>query len=153
MQGYPIAAEAFDNEVFQLACAFAASAELSRLAHEYPGIGRLCKTFEMSDAARRLVSVAAMVRSALDTWSTAEREGLISDVGELMPDICDPEKKTSLTFREACNKILHADSIDLAVEGAPIGLRYKITLEGQKGVKEWRAHLDLLKFVNVASNV
>jgi hypothetical protein len=151
--GYPIAAEAFDYEVFQLACTFAASTELLRLSKDYPGIARLCQTFELSDAARRLVSVAAMVRSALDTWSTVERDGLIRDVGRLVPNVTQPDSTVALTFREACNKILHADSMDLVSDASPVGLRYEILLAGQKGDREWRAYVDVLRFVDVASYV
>jgi hypothetical protein len=61
--GYPIAAEAFDFEVFQLACTFAASRELSRLSCGHPGIARLCQVFELSEAARRLVGCVAFKRA------------------------------------------------------------------------------------------
>jgi hypothetical protein len=39
--GYPIAEEAFDFELFQLASTFAASTELARLSEKHKGIGQL----------------------------------------------------------------------------------------------------------------
>ena len=153
--GYPIAAEAFDFEVFQLACTFAASRELSRLSRKRPGVARLCGLFELSEAARRLVSAAAMVRSALDTWSTSRRRMLDDNVGELIADMTRRTTKKPLRFREACNKILHAEVIDLMElsEGHQLKLSYKVTLQGQKGKSQWQAKLDVLAFVEVASRL
>lgn len=153
--GYPIAAEAFDFEVFQLACTFAASRELAQLSRKHPGVAQLCERFELSEAARRLVSVAAMVRSALDTWSAARRARLDASVGELIPDTSCPAKTCSLKFRESCNKILHAENIDLLdlSRGASGSLQYEVVLEGQKDKHHWRAVLDVLSFVDTASRV
>jgi len=65
--GLPIAAEAFDLEIYQLACVFAASRELARLSRNEPRLAGVCKTFQQSEASRRLISLAAMIRSAMDT--------------------------------------------------------------------------------------
>ena len=152
--GYPIAAEAFDLELYQLACTFAASRELARLASDHPGLGRLSRVFQQSEAARRLVAAAAMIRSAMDTWSSAAHSRLDATVGELVLHPHNCEQAATLNFREACNKILHADSIELLDQQSDSDvLKYDIVLEGRKGQEEWRALLSVTKFVDVASHV
>jgi hypothetical protein len=127
--GYPIAAEAFDLELYQLACTFAASRELTRLAAAHPGLQRLSSVFQESEAARRLISAAAMVRSAIDTWSSVAHANLDAPVGDLEPNTERPEKRLTLGFREACNKILHAD-----LGGHPKAAIDRHLKSGQRGV-------------------
>src|SRR5437016_5686805 len=107
--GLPIAAEAFDLEIYQLACVFAASRELARLSRNEPRLVGICTTFQQSEASRRLISLAAMIRSAMDTWSSAAQRNLETPVGKLQSNMELPNKSVPLQFREGCNKILHAD--------------------------------------------
>lgn len=65
--------------------------------------------------------------------------------------------KRDLTFREACNKIIHAKSIDFLEQktffnlsgGKKIEAVYfeaEVKLCGSKGKKEWKAVLDVVEF-------
>lgn len=137
--GFPIAAEAFDLEIYQLACTFAASQELSLLSRTNPGLARVCNVFQLSEASRRLISVAAMIRSAMDTWSASAQRNLDTPVGELQSNTEYPETTVALGFREACNKILHADDIELLSDsnGDSILLNYDVVLTGRRGQEEW----------------
>ena len=149
--GYPIAGEAFDLELFGLLSAFAGSPELSRLSESYPGVANLRVTFDRSEAARRLLVVGAMVRNALDTW--ASRSSRTTDaVGDLIADILRPTERGTLTLREACNKILHADEIDLDEHSgeAPGALSRQVRMYGRRGDQAWEAHLDVIAFVESA---
>ena len=164
-QGYPIAAEAYDFELFQLASTFAASTELARLSEKHQGIGQLRSTFERSEAARRLIAVAVMIRGKLDsrcvTYPGKLEETSESDVGLLVPDLEKQGDSKRLDFREACNKIIHATDVDLTpagddAESEPL-LSQTVVLWGSRsarqGAKEWRADLDLPRFVDVASRL
>jgi len=153
--GYPIAAEAFDLEVYQLACTFAASREIARLAKTHPGLQQLSSVFQLSEAARRLIAVAAMARSAMDTWSsTAYEKKLTNTVGSLCPDVERPKEQVGLAFREACNKIIHADDMELlAEENDADVLRYDVVLDGEKRDRPWRAYLNVVTFLEVAAHV
>lgn len=154
--GYPIAGEAFDLEVFQLAVLFASSRELARQSRKHRGIGSLRETFELSETARRLVAVAAMVRSALDACPSRRRARLNVHVGRLVRDISQPRKSVGpLTFREACNKLIHADDLVLLdLRASTSGhLRYEVIIDGQQGEQEWRAYLSILPFLDIAARV
>src|SRR5260370_1004952 len=88
-QGYPIAEESYDFELFQLASTFAASGELTRLGETNKGGGRLRRTFEQSEAARRLIAVAVMIRGKLDSRCVTRpnklEETSAVEVGRLVP--------------------------------------------------------------------
>src|SRR5215467_7158296 len=114
--GLPIAAEAFDLEVYQTACTFAASSELARLAKDQLGLMHVVRTFQQSEASRHLISLAALIRSAMDTWSATAEKNLRTPVGDLQASIENPNEIVPLGFREACNKILHADGIELLID-------------------------------------
>jgi hypothetical protein len=163
--GYPIADEAYDLEVFQLACTFAASKELARLGATNRSIDRLRGIFEQSEAARRLIAVAVMVRSKLDARSVVrpnQIEKIASmNVGGLTEDLEHARQKGPLQFRAACNKIIHATSLDLMAragseeaESADV-LSLTITLWGTRNSAkgEWQAELDLPRFSKAASRL
>jgi hypothetical protein len=153
--GLPIAAEAFDFELYQTACTFAASSELARLSKDRPELGFIVRTFQLSEASRHLISLAAMIRSAMDTWSAPAEKNLKTPVGMLQANI-DSDETGSLGFREACNKILHADSIELLSDQTGtdfVVLSYDVVLTGTKGERQWRATLNVPRFLAVASTV
>jgi len=73
MNGYPIAAEALDLEIYQLACAVAASSALHRLGKTNSEIKRLVKTFECSELSRRLIALAVTIRNIDEGRMAAQR--------------------------------------------------------------------------------
>jgi hypothetical protein len=166
-QGYPIADEAFDFELFKLAGTFAASSELVRLGKSNDGISRLRAMFEQSDASRRLIAVAVMVRSKLDSRTVLRPNQLdeiaAMDVGSLVPDLEQASQTVPLAFREACNKIIHATSLDLTVDAgsdeseSDAVLSLTVTLWGARssrsGAREWHAELDVPRFIQAASRL
>jgi hypothetical protein len=52
----------------------------------------------------------------------------------------------SLSFRESCNKIVHAVKFEPVIEEAFSSYSNQIILKGNKGNSEWIAELDILKF-------
>ncbi len=150
---YPIAAEAIDLEIYVLAALVSGSGALARLEGERPGLRWARSTFEASEVSRRLIGLAIILRSYLDAWSRPTE----AIVGSLVPDARAPSLQHPLGLREACNKIIHAESVDLSPgkwkqsERPPISSA--IILEGTHHGKEWIAHLDLLSFLDAASKV
>ncbi len=139
--------------VYELACTFAASRELLRLGRKHHGLKQITSTFQLSTAAQRLIAIASMTRSALDTWPSAVLAGRDAGVGVLVPNIEHPGKRKALGFREACNKLLHADHIDLGDRKCDEILSYTVTLMGQWKGESWRAALNVVRFLEEASRV
>lgn len=153
--GYPIASEALDLEIYQLACIVAASRELAPLAPAFPGLAGFRATFELSEASRKLIALAVIIRNGMDAWPGASQlaaRRAPKSVGVLIPDTAQPDESEELGFREACNKIIHAETRDFSPEnpGAvePITLGEIVRLFGKKGSKEWQADLRLYSFLD-----
>mgnify|MGYP001606949457 CR=1 FL=1 len=160
--GYPIAQEAFDLEIYNLACVFAASKRLAEWARDSGALDALRERFEQSEASRRLVAVAIIARSKLDSRTVVRNmqlEQIISsNVGALARDMTQAEQKAELKFRDACNKIIHANSIDLMDDANPqtAELCDIAVLTGEMhqpgiGQCEWKAEVNIPKFIRVAS--
>jgi len=153
MNGYPIAAEALDLEIYQLACTVAASGALHRLGKTSRGIRWLAKMFECSELSRRLIALAVTIRNMDEERWPRNAKG--PHVGTLIPDEKQPDSSEPLKLREACNKIVHAQDVDFFPgvddmdEDTPIS--HIIKLWGSKGGERWIATLDLFKFVEAAS--
>jgi len=150
MDGYPIAAEALDLEVYVLAAVFAGSAALAGLEARHRGLRWVRGTFERPEASRRLISLAVMVRSQLDVLSRS----CDMTVGTYVRDVRDQSEQEPLTLREACNKIIHAESVELSPgkweHSESPALSTAIVLEGTFQRCEWRADLDVVAFLDAA---
>lgn len=148
--GYPIAAEALDLEIYVLACLFIASPELVQLGAETPGLRWVRRTFEASEAARRLIGLAVMLRNKLDTSGG----GPDASVGRLLTDVSRPKETAQLSLREACNKIIHAESVEFAPNAldndGPHPISRTIKLYGTQKGKQWEAELNILTFLDAA---
>lgn len=148
MNGYPIAAEALDLEVYLLASLIAGSHALFDVERDYPGLRWARTTFEFSEISRRLIGLAVMLRTQLEV--SHRRPDAI--VGTLMTDVSRPSDRANLSLREACNKIIHAKSVSLAasLESQPSEsyVSRTVLLEGTHNNRGWRAELDTLSFLN-----
>jgi hypothetical protein len=138
------------------ATAVLASPALAKLAtdenarHRWEWLRRI----EFAEVSRILVSVAAIVRNGLETAPRSSIE-LERPVGILIPDQRKPDTYEALTFRESCNKILHAVHVDPEVKSiddeniAPV-LEPRLSLHGEFRRREWKAVLDIREFVLAA---
>lgn len=104
------------------------------------------RQWEFPEVSRIVVSLAAIVRSSLDA-DPFQSEALERPVGTLFPDRSDLQRQEPLRFREACNKILHADHVDpettATTKGTAEPLTGRLVLYGRLHNKEWRAELEL----------
>ena len=104
-----------------------------------------------------LIKVAATFRvqqdqcSGLSDSSDAENSCPNEDnCGTLIKDMNTPLEVETLSLREACNKIIHADTLTHSndCEDGNCGLEPNIKLSGRFCGKNWEAELDILKFVD-----
>lgn len=148
MSTYPIASEAVDLEIYQLACIFAASRELLRLFKDSPFLGHLVETFELSEVSRKLIALAVTCRNMLD--SNQNLHGGVK-VGTFIAYLDKDQTNIALTFREACNKIIHADDVEYFKENSMSeGLSYEVKLYGSHSSKRWTVIFDIFKFLEAA---
>ena len=123
-----------------------------------------------SNFMRELIGFAGILRALLDVESISvpvknKEYRFDQSVGEL----CINAKKEPLSFREACNKIIHANRyeirfnysdthpLDNGENGyASIDKTYKnpiIITYGEYQKEKWNAELDFLKFINMSINL
>lgn len=137
-------------ELHRLLAMFLASRPFAELCEKYPG-----KTFDPiykiqeveEDEITRILLTLAITARVVD-----DREGRVfelvgSDCGTLQKDVSNPEI-AELDIREACNKIIHAQTVRYG--GEELGVRRylngTIYLDGSMQGKCWRAQLDVIKF-------
>jgi len=109
MAAYSVASEAMDLEVYLLAALFCGSHGLHEIETHLSGLRSVRSTFETSEVSRRVISLAVLLRSHLDSNSI---KSTVS-VGSFIPDESESDTRQTLLLREACNKIVHADVVEL----------------------------------------
>jgi len=130
-----------------------------RAIADVPGMTRWTQTFYDSEVRRLMLWVATALRNLLDhrprTLSRAR-------CGEYWPDL--PSRKSEpLTFRRACNAVIHAREI-LPFEAswspdedaeANIKRVYadRLTVRSGNRGRNTRAHLDIIQFVEIANAI
>ena len=114
---------------------------------------------ERAEISRLLVQIAAYFRVKSDDGSWEHGFWLHKNskgVGELNEDVSQTTS-IPLDFREACNKIIHAQQVHFDGESHPTtGVQYLnpvVHLYGTKGRKKWKATLDITQFCRAAGNV
>ena len=141
-----------DLEIYRLLTILEASPALAEFeGDEYDQrIVEFLRNFERPEVSRIVVSLAAIVRSSLDATPATETEKIISErpVGVWWPDERSPQI-VPLEFREACNKVLHADRV---APEPPAPLK-ELVLYGSHRKKNWKALLDLRAFALTAARL
>ncbi|MBL7821458.1 MAG: hypothetical protein JNL65_12665 [Saprospiraceae bacterium] len=118
----------------------------------------LIKEYEMSEVSRILLEIAVQIRSQIDQDSPifeGRKYNPNSITGKLtinpQSNLC---KTKDLSFREACNKIIHAKHINFDLSNAISIKEYDsinpiIYLYGDLNGNEWKSQLDILKFISI----
>ncbi|MDP1638578.1 MAG: hypothetical protein Q8K74_11050 [Candidatus Nitrotoga sp.] len=159
---HDIGHEAFFLDVYRLLCYSSASrviAELEDGSSQRP-LSSFVSVNEQSEISRLLLHLAVYYRVKYDDGSWEHGFWLhknFQGVGSLAEDVLTQETSVALDFREACNKIIHAKRVhfDIAVH-EKTGVNYLnpiVYLYGSRGVKEWKATLDITQFCKAAGNV
>jgi hypothetical protein len=144
-----------DLEVYRLLTILEASPALAEFEGKYePDRNKITflRGLEFPEISRIVVSLAAIIRSAIDANSRAYAGDLELErpVGVLVPDTAQPGVGEGLEFREACNKVLHADRVDPERKPDTGALTGELILEGRHKGKDWRAHLNLREYALAA---
>jgi hypothetical protein len=137
-------------ELHRLLSTFLASKHFAELCTNYPGEGfdPICKIQEVEgDEITRVLLNLAITARVIDD----REDGIFclfgADCGSLQRDITAPDV-VSLSLREACNKIIHANKVRFDVEelGAQQYFNPIIYLYGNLHGKEWRVQLNVIDF-------
>lgn len=140
-------------DIYRLLTIFMASRPISELEELPPHVGadslQEFGKFERDELTRILLTVAITVR-VIDDLEDKIIDMLSSYCGLLTADVTDPIQTCGLNVRDACNKIVHAKTIDFDRGLLPNGRRYlerSIFLAGTDHRKRnWQADLDVVKF-------
>jgi hypothetical protein len=161
--GYPIEPEFVRLDIYRLMTCFGGSRFITESAQsenkwESEFFRSLANDLERSEISRLLVSIAVTSRNHMDQggWHAADLPGLPPDeVGVLCSDARQLGASAPLTFREACNKVIHATNIRFEVnQDADYKTWYLlpiIHLYGDKNGTGWKATVDVPKFLFWAS--
>jgi hypothetical protein len=148
-----------DLEIYRLITILEASPALAEfegsLETDRNKVDFLRRGFEFAEVSRIVVSLAAIIRSTVDAnpkaYAGYPDRSLKRPVGVLMPDATKPHVWEALEFREACNKVLHADRVDPERTPPDTGaLTGRLTLYGRHRRKDWEAKLDLRDYAVAA---
>lgn len=151
---------AFRVEVYRLLAAVYASRGFAREQVE-PEMGarwEWLKRREEEEISRLLLLIAVMARNGLDANPSFRysADTLTRPVGRLQQDVHAPESETDLTFREACNKVIHTTKYgpirEIQDAGALWSLTGSVDLYGTLRSKPWKARLDVPEFAFAALN-
>jgi hypothetical protein len=154
-EGLGISSEYLDHQLYLLGCMVYASPVFDSL--EGHALVDLRKQFQEHQIGQALLGVVIAIRNAMDqNPSRADYwlDGMDTSVGTLNPT--DPSSKP-LTIREACNKVIHCGSINFHyVSDQPrrgFALKPMVHLYGTQGNKDWKATLDIDRFIHVAAQL
>ena len=141
-------------ELHYLLATFLASNEIARTAAEEFEAHRLFFDFrEMeADAITKLLLSIAVTLRVLDDREDGTLEMMSLYCGLLVKDLSDPPGTTQgLSLREACNKIIHAKTVEFdrdETPGAHPHLKAFVYLAGQdQRRRQWTANVNVVHFV------
>ena len=153
--GLGISSEYLDYQLYLLGCMVYASPVFDSL-EDHALLG-LRKQFQERQIGQALLGVAVAIRNAMDqNPSRADYwlDGIDASVGTLCPTA---HSSKSLTIREACNKVIHCDSINFHyVSDQPrrgFALEPMVHLYGTRGNEGWEATLNIDRFIHVAAQL
>lgn len=139
------------RDLYRLTCLVAADQAILEMAtSDDDPVMTLRDEFLFDEVVHLLVSIATYNRVQLDNLGS-EGDGLSPGAevcGVFEPDVSG-EKEMPLTFREACNKIIHAVHIVPETAGNPAEhpIGNVFILRGYRDKRTWQAFLNLGKFV------
>jgi hypothetical protein len=147
-------------DVYRLMQLFLSSRAIAEAADRsaHNAAGFLSEAFERAEAARLLIGIAVRLRAILDfnPHATWELKHAPQSVGALQTasDSSGRRSKVPLTFREACNKIIHAHHINF--DRRPTRSRKHrylapvVYLYGSHRGRDWKANLRIREFAECA---
>jgi hypothetical protein len=150
--GYRLNAATVLRDLHRLLSAFLAYSPIRALANgESDPLSMLQERFTEDEIVHQLVSTAIMNRLHMEHMHRLREDPdelsfkpVEATCGELYPD-AGKDEKTGLDFREACNKIIHAQSVEIFDPDKPV-----LRLRGKLGRKEWMAFVEVIDYVRAS---
>jgi hypothetical protein len=155
-EGLSVPSDYLLRQLYLLGCAVNASKAIEALGVD--ALLALRGRFQEAEIGRMLITIAAAIRNAMDqNPSRAEywMRNLENNVGTL--EETGKSTLSALTFREACNKILHCTSLNFDYSKVPPMRGGPVTpvlyLYGERNGKDWKATLNVNAFIDHANNL
>ncbi len=142
--------ELIELDVYRLLTIIFSSKALRKADPPILGLDMMTWKFERAEIYRIVFNLAIRARNILDK-PTKENKLIAEEItGKLELGTVNSD----LSFREACNKIIHSEHINFGIVGFKSiaeneGITEFIYVYGKKGRKQWKAIIDLIKFSNV----
>jgi hypothetical protein len=146
------------RDIYRLLSLFAGDETILGIVEGDDPLISLRDQFMVDEVIHLLVSTATAnrihdehMRALREDPSQPDFPAIDHECGSLWADMLDGEEGP-LTFREACNKIIHAIHIVPETAGDPAEnpLSWNIILRGHLGRKAWVAHLDLIEYARAS---
>lgn len=150
--GYTIDPIFFWEDFYYLCAIFGASKDIYKKFFKLDekskySIFNTFKDIEFTEAQKRLISIAVICRNELENNGKRELELEENNIGTILIK----NKKDNLDLRETCNKIIHAKNIEFETSSTDKWsgyLKSKIYLYGTYKGEEWKATINVYKFIN-----
>jgi len=150
--GYRLNSATILRDLHRLLSVFLAYSPIRALAEgEHDPLRELQEQFTEDEIVHHLVSTAIMnrlhmehMRKLRESPDEVSFNPVEAVCGELYPE-ADKDEKVSLEFREACNKIIHAESVEIFDPDKPA-----LRLHGRLGNKEWMAFVEVIAYVRAS---
>ena len=127
---------------------------------------RLHHTFTDEEISHALINLAIFNRTHMDNEKQRHNIDYPDAVcGQLRKNVDSKfENWIALTFREACNKVIHAEQLSFTFlkegvvasfvdnNGPMEPMHHEVWLSGEQSKKGWLAKLDVLKFIRATTN-
>ena len=154
--GLSVPHHALSIEIYRLLCLVQTSSLLEKNSSRFHI--ELRQEHQEGEIGRLLIFIAAAIRNAMDQNPSRAAHWLESEpsdvVGVLIPNLKEPEVREDLHVRDGCHKIIHCDTINFDYRSRKPkrgdALRPKVHLYGSYRRKEWKATLEINRFVDLA---
>ncbi|GAB0152337.1 hypothetical protein [Marinobacterium sp. BA1] len=113
---------------------------------------------EIAQGSKLLIEIAVVLRNFIDSekWPmdpvheirVEERPEM--NVGKIIEE---GKKEKELSFRQACNKLIHSEKLSFGMKSLPGKMDFldgSVELHGRREGKAWTANIDVSKFVRMA---
>jgi len=150
---YPVDPIFFEENIYKLITIFGSSEFLfNNFKEDSEYFFERAKEFEISKASEILISLAVMSRSFLDSGIISKESCKKQIVGKIIVD----KKNKPLNFRDSCNKIIHAESINFDISNSKSikdgFLNPIVYLYGEYQDSQWKAIVNIIDFCKAAND-
>lgn len=146
--------------LYELATIVFSSKPLAELSSGDDGdeFQRLRVRHEVAMASKLLIEIAVILRNLLDSGSwplDVIHETHVGSRPEIpVGKLAQVGTMTELSFREACNKLIHSESISFGMSEVPGKMAHLdgvVEVQGRKGSKTWVATIRVAEFIRMAT--